>query len=525
MIRTMSRSAGAMTLAVGLILGATACSGSSTAPATAAPVKGGKIHIALGGEPTTLDPAVGTALATGTVDKNVFEGLVAPDKNGVPQGVLAEKVQASSDNTTFDFTLRSGVSFQNGAPLTTDDVIASVNRWIKLSSFGKQYFTGSTITSPSTNLVRIQTPHPLSTALYLLADSSMAVMPASIAAKTDPAGITEIVGTGPYQLGTWTKGQNIELTKYKGYVSPKGDSSGLTGEKKAMLDSLIFDIVSEESTRTAGMLTGKYDYAPVPADSLAQVKANANVTTVATSGSFQGMVFNKRSGIMANQTMRHAVEAVMDEKAILTGVNGGPDFFELNGAFAQKGTPTYAEAGLDSYNKPDPAQVKKLLTEAGYNGETVKFLTTKDYPTNYNGAVIVQQQLKKAGINVELTVVDFATWQSLRKDDTKWDLFNSDWAFAPSPASYRFLQSDYAGWTNSPEITAALNGINASTSDSKLKDSLNALQTAIYTYLPLVKYGDVKGYVGLSKSVGGYGFSTGAGEVLYNMYRTDSANR
>jgi hypothetical protein len=52
---------------------------------------------------------------------------------------------------------------------------------------------------------------------------------------------------------------------------------------------------------------------------------------------------------------------------------------------------------------------------------------------------------------------------------------------------------------------------------------VDSLQTAIYDYLPLVKYGDVKGYVGLSTSVGGYGFSTGAGEVLYNMYRTDSA--
>src|ERR1700716_1593347 len=219
-----------------MVAACSAGAGGSSGP----PISGGDFHVGWNAQPSTLDPVATTptttpdirshnfprppapvatpATTTRDIGSNIFEGLAALDANFQPQPVLAQSFKVSSDYTKFDFTLRTDVTFHNGQKMTVDDVIASVKRWISDAVTGKQFFSGSQVTSPSAGVVQIATQKPLFTGMLLLADASqpLVVMPASAIAKKGASGVQDIVGTGPYKLAEGKKGQYIRLEKYVG---------------------------------------------------------------------------------------------------------------------------------------------------------------------------------------------------------------------------------------------------------------------------------------------------------------------
>jgi len=510
--------------AVMVALTVSACSSAGSGGPSGAPITGGDFHVAWNAQPATLDPVATTATTTRDIGSNIFEGLVALDAQYRPQPVLAQSFQVSPDFTKFDFTLRTNVTFHNGQKMTADDVIASVNRWMADAVTGRNFFAGAKVTSPAPDKVEITTPKPLFTGMLLLADASQppVVMPASVIANKGPSGVGDIVGTGPYKLVEWRKDQFIHLEKYAGYTSPSGPPSGLAGEKKPGVDNLYYDIVPDASTRLSGLQTGQYQMAfYMSPDHLPQVQSDPNLATSIESNSLIGLVFNKKAGPMSNPTMRQAVQSAVDVNSVLKAGFSTEQFYQLNGALS---TPTmagsYTPAGTEAYNKPDLAKAKQLLQQAGYQGQTLRFLTTHDYDYMYNSAVVVQQQLKAIGVNVDLVVTDWATVLANRAKPDGWDMFITGFNFEPTPAAYIFLQPSWPGWTDDPAIQRAIAAVNASRSDEEAKGHYGDLQAAFYSYAAMVKFGDTAFLTGMQKSVGGY--TKLVGPILYNVYKTQT---
>lgn len=513
---------GGLAAAAVLATGVVACSAGGAGGASGPPIVGGDFHVAWNAQPPTLDPVASTAYAVRDIANNVFEGLVAMDAKYQPQPVLAQSYTVSPDHTKFDFTLRTDVTFHNGQAMTVDDVLASINRWISDSVIGKQFFTGSQVTSPGPNMVRIAAPQKLFTGLELLADPSqpLVVMPATAIAKKGPAGVTDIIGTGPYQFVDWRKDQYIQLKKFPGYKSPSGPTSGLAGEKKPMVDNLFFDVVPDASTRLSGLQTSQYKMAfNMATDNAAQLQGDPTLTQIAEPGNFTGVVFNKKAGPMADLNLRKAVLAAIDPKAILQAGYASDEFFKLNGALSQpEMAGSYTQAGLDGYAKPDPAKAKQLLQQSGYQGQALRFLTTHDYDYMYNGAVVIQQELKAIGVNVDLVVTDWATVLANRVKPEAYDMFITGWSFEPTPLAYTFLQPTWAGWTDNPAMRQAMVAVNGSANEQEAKTHYDELQQAFYDYVAIAKFGDVSALTGMKKSVGGYNHLVGP--ILYNVYET-----
>src|SRR5262249_11179544 len=124
---------GLAALTVAVLVGA-----SLVAPVEVAAQKsGGTLRVAILGEPPALDPHWTTAALTEILTGHSLEGLFTRDKNYQPIPMLAEGYTASADNKVFNIKLRHGVIFHNGKEMTSEDVVASLNRWLKVATYGK----------------------------------------------------------------------------------------------------------------------------------------------------------------------------------------------------------------------------------------------------------------------------------------------------------------------------------------------------------------------------------------------------
>src|SRR5699024_336027 len=197
------------------------------------------------------------------------------------------------------------------------------------------------------------------------------------------------------------------------------------GKKEAFIENVYYYIISDPATRFAGLQTGEYHIADsLPADNYKQIKSMDNVEVHTFLNSTLNMFYNKKEGIMTDAKMRQAVNIALDMDAIMLASFAFEDLYLVDASLMNPEQINWAsEAGSESFNQKDIEKSKQLLAEAGYDGETVKILVTRDYDTHYRAAVVVKEQLEKTGIKVDLEVYDWATLLDRRDDPSTWDLF------------------------------------------------------------------------------------------------------
>lgn len=511
MSRPFGRLRGALVVASLLLASACGAAPADNPGGSAAPHEGGQIDIAWPSQPPTLDPVVVTTSATNAIAYNVFEGLVAMDANLEVKPVLAESYSINADFTQFTFKMRSGVKFQNGTDMTNDDVVASIERWITVSSAGQQFFKAAKITTSGSDVV-ITLPKTLYTGIYYLAQplQQLVVMPKASVAKADSktgVPIDSLIGTGPFKIDSMVVDQEITLSRFAGYTGvTTGTASGITGPKKAFADKLVFHIVKDATTRINGLVSGQYDYATdIPADNAAELKANQDIQLNTLNSGILAVVFDKAQGPFASQKLRQAAQMAVNDEDVLKASYTSPEFYDLNGALAMPAQKDwFTKASLDSYNQHNLEKAKALVKESGYNGEPITFVTTRDYPYMYNSAVVMADTLKKIGLTVNLEVSDWATVLKKIADPKQFDLFVSDFMKRPVPIAYTYLTPTYAGTTKDPDLTAGIDAVNAATSQAQGLKAMEAVQSAHYSYVPAIKFGDIRAITAQRKGVSGF---------------------
>ncbi|SEL71303.1 peptide/nickel transport system substrate-binding protein [Paenibacillus sp. cl141a] len=517
-------------LLIGFIAVLAACGGSpesgngpaadpGTEPAN--PVSGGTLNVAYPANPATLDPHLTTNQATRDVSRNIFEQLLTLNKNYevVPQ--LAESLDISDDGKTYTFHLRQGVPFHNGKEMKAEDVVASMDKWLSTSTQGQANLQGAKFKEVDPYTVELTLERPSLVGSYILADTAPfpGIMPKEVIESASAEGIKEYIGTGPYKLEEWKTDQYVHLTKFADYAAQEQESSGLSGKKNAYLDEIYFRYVTDESTRVAGIMTGEYDVAfGIPFDNANQIDATDGVSNYFSEGGIVTYVFNKKAGPFADQKLRQAFNTALSYDEALTAAYSDNRFYELDSSLALTSqTDWYSQAGSDRYNVNDLEKAKQLVAESGYNGEKVVILTTRDYPEQYNLAVVAQDVLKSIGVNAELDVYDWPTVQERRTDEHNFDLFAMTFATRATIHQYPFLESsaNYPGWSNSPELDDLLAQIQAAPSIEEAKPLVDQLNEVNWDYLPIIKLGNIQNLIAVRDNV--KGFEDLIGPILWNV--------
>lgn len=458
---------------------------------SAAPAKGGTISVATIGEPPTLDPMTSTADLVGILTQHIFETLYTFDAKWNLTPLLAEKLpEVSADGLTYTIKLRQGLTFHDGAKVSSADAVASLKRWTEIASRGKQAAKLITaIEAPDADTIKITLKQPYAplTALLAMNNSAAIILPAKNIAPT----LTTFVGTGPYQLKARVPDQYIQLTRFEGYQSRAGEPDGYGGARKQYLDEIRFVPVSNANTRVESAIAGQFDYVDsLPVESLAKLKGGRSDPVMLKPFGWPRLVLNTKQGIMSNLAVRQAVQLALNEEDMLFAAFGNKEFYKLNGDLYPEGFPWATRLGDKVYNKGDAAAAKKLVDGAGVQDRSIRILTSQQYEFHYKMALVAAEYIKAAGFKVDMQVVDWATLTQRRQDPALWDIFITHSPFLPEPALIDFPSKDAPGWWDTPRRNQVLDAFNQARTQEERVQRWADVQKAVFDEVPFIKVGD-----------------------------------
>ena len=456
---------------------------------------GGTLRYATIGEPPHLDLMVVTSDLSSTIGQHIFETLFTFDETYSPIPLLVDTYEKNADGTAVTFHLRQGVLFHNGEEMDSSDVVASLERWGEYGTRGAIMYKHVVDTvAVDKYTVKLVFDEPFGPMESLLAfnNGGPCIIPKEIAecAGIEPITPEQYIGTGPYEFSEWVSGRYIRLVRFEDYKSPEGDPTGYGGARHAYLDAIDFIPVSEAGTRVAGLQAGDYDYAEqIPADLYSSLVADSNVTTYLLKPPLFPMLFrNTQEGIMSNDLMLQAVLAALDMEPILLAAFG--DLAAVNGSVFPEGTAWYTDAGTESYSQADIEKAQELLAQAGYNKEPIRYLVTTSYEQMYAMSMVISDQLRRAGFNIQMRVYDWATLTQYRGQSDEWELFMTWHGPVPDPSLIAPMSTTYPGWWDTPEKNALVEAFNSSTSFNDRYAIWEEIQTLQYEEGSWIKLGD-----------------------------------
>jgi len=390
-------------LAVASLLALAACSaGSSTSPPDGTPPPSGEgsdeaLVLGLVAEPASLDftQDAGAAIPQALL-VNVYEGLVKLGQDGEIEPALATEWAVSDDGLTYTFDLVENAVFTNGEPMTADDVVFSIERvqteWAGSLARAMDVVESAEATSPTQVVVTLTQP----------SNNWLYNMTTRIGAIFSQSGIDDLastpIGTGPYELAQWNRGDSIELTGNEDYWGEAPYFSEVTLR--------YFD---DPTALNSALLTGTIDVITTvqAPEGLAQFEGNEDLQII--EGTTNGEVvlsFNHRSAPFQDLQVRQAVRQAIDRQALVDTCWAGRG--ELIGSMVPPTDPWYED--LTDVAPYDPDESRRLLEAAGQTDLTLR-LRLPSLPYATSCGQVVASQLEDVGITIEVDTLEFpAQW-------------------------------------------------------------------------------------------------------------------
>ncbi|MFE4394405.1 MULTISPECIES: ABC transporter substrate-binding protein [Streptomycetaceae] len=356
-------------------------------------------------EPPTLDYLQAFDYPQNTVLSNVCESLMrwTPQLTLAPG--LAEKA-SNPDPATWVYDLRSGVHFHDGTVMTADDVVYSLGRQMNPDNAAAwaqvfQNVESVTRTGPLQVTVKLKQPDSQFPQYMATAAGVVAAKAGVEAAGKDYGTSGGLDCTGPFTLGTWAKGQSIELQRFDGYWGAKAKSK-----------KVVFSFLTDASARTNAMLTGDVDGGYlIPTESYDRLKREGPGTLYFGEGlSTVNLNVTSMNGPLGDLRVRQALSLALDRSGFVrTGLAGaGTVTGSLTTRAAWAGAPEdVRKAAFDHLTPtaPDIDRAKALVKEAGAEGRTLTVATSTIGQDVSLLATAVQAAGAKIGLNVQLKTI------------------------------------------------------------------------------------------------------------------------
>jgi peptide/nickel transport system substrate-binding protein len=351
----------------------------------------------------------------------VFETLFALDSNLVAQPQMVGSHDLSSDGLTYTFVLRSGLKFHDGSAVTADDVVQSLQRWWVKDSGGQILLTRD-LAAADARTIRLTLTEPYGLVLDTLAKpvtNVPVIMPKRLAETDANKPVAEIIGSGPFRFaaGEWQPGNKIVFEKFADYVPRAEPPNGFAGGKVAKVDRLEWLTLPEPQTAVQALIRGEIDFMEQPpTDLLPLLSGNKDVVIDSLSPlGLQGILrLNHLQPPFTDKRARQATQWLMSQRDLMTAAFGGSPVWQVCGSILICNEPMAFQDSAEMLNDEVPetqriAKAKALLQEAGYKGEPVVMLDPANYPVFHAVTQVYAQALKKAGVNVEIATMDWAT--------------------------------------------------------------------------------------------------------------------
>ena len=457
-----------------------------------------------------LDPVITTAHITRDHAYMIYDVLTAVDDTFTPQPQMADW-EVSEDGLTYTFTLRDGLMFHDGTPVTGADVVASLNRWGKRDSGGQLIFDvteGIEATDDKTVVWTLSEPFgPLLDVISKQSAVPPFIMPARIAETSADETITEYIGSGPFVFNEaeYEPGVSVTYDKFDDYVPRDEPASWMAGGKVVNVDKVVWTTMPDALTALNALAAGEIDYLEqVQIDLMPILSGNEDV--IVEKRDELGYVTIGRPNFLFppfdNKLVRQAAMAALDQESMLATMQGDPEYYHVCGAIFGCSTPLGDEAGSELLTGgADPEKAKALLEEAGYDGTPIVLMAPTDVISLNNQPVVAAQALREAGFEVDLQSMD---WQSVVQRramqsptaEGGWNLFFTNWMVPEisDPLVNVMLNGRgddaWFGWPTDPELEAMRTEYVAATDDATKKEIAGRIQAHVMDFVDYLMMGE-----------------------------------
>ncbi|MGP4066259.1 ABC transporter substrate-binding protein [Oceanobacillus sp. M65] len=465
--------------------------------ATGEPIEGGALNVAFSSDPDTLDWMSTGATATRDVGWHIFETLFTLDKDYQIKPMIAEDYKVSDDQKVYSITIREGVKFHDKSAVTAEDVVASIERWRKVSSVGtiaNDYIEAVEAVDELTVEITLNEVYNSLMSDMAAPKSALMIIPKEIseAAGERPLTAEQYIGTGPFKFENWERGNEIVLTRFEDYSARKEeDWGGLTGEKIAYFDEIKFLIVKDPQVMINGLKTGIYDYAQsIPPDLYEVVESEPSIDPVTYINGYSVTTPDKTEAPFDDLKVRQALNYALNKEVIAESTYGNKDFYSMDGAlFDPEQKVLYSDKGTEDYLAYDKEKAKQLLEESDYNGKPIKIMYSNDSETYKRISQIMKQQMEEVGFLVELVPYEWATYLEKWSDPANWDLVVVGWStrFSPSELGMLIQDTSSSGWYNSEKWGSLLDAWSVAESPEEREEILADMNQTVNDELPFLK--------------------------------------
>jgi peptide/nickel transport system substrate-binding protein len=470
----------------------------------AAQKRGGNIVYANVSAVGTMDPHAAAAVVDLEAIHHVFEGLVEMGEDYSAKPMLASKVDISPDGRVFTFTLRKGVKFHSGKEMTTADVMASFERYKKVSPNAPALADVASMEAPDayTFVIKLNKPNSLFVEVMKTPTYSFSIIPAEL--KDQPGRELEPIGTGPFRVAEWRKDSHLLLNRFDGYTADetaKGPD-GYAGRKTVWIDSLRYNSVPEANTRMAALQSGGADFiATIPGDLAKRLQGRPDVKVMSVIPFCQA-TFISHARNFTNRSVRQAVAALVDSEEMMEAAG---QVWDRNPSLMFKPSYYFSDIGQPWYDQKSVDKAKALLKAGNYAGEKVVLETNNNYAYMRDSSQVLVEQMKKAGINVELKMVDWTTNQAdLSKGTGGWNMTITGLCSGPllGPQQWR-LSLAFAQNPDDPVVTEGYAKMFATTDPAERKRIWQGIEKYFIEEGYMMKVADIADLRGMNMKYDG----------------------
>ncbi len=470
-----------------------------------------------------LDPHATAATITRIHAMMIYDQLYGLNEKLEPRPQMVARETVSDDKLTYEFTLRPGLVWDNGQNVTTADVLASLPRAAKqdpLLQVLMKRVAALEAVDENTFRMRLSKPFPLIEAA--LAANGAIILRAQDIAAAGSGVLSTTTGSGPFRFvrDQYVPGAKIVYERNPNYVPRDEPADGVAGGKRVFVDRVEWLVIPDLQTRVAAIQKGEVDLIDqLPHDGIQSLAGNRDieVAVVSTLGNQAFMRLNTLFPPFNDVRARRAIALMIKQSDYLgAAFTDDPRWWRECFAYLGCGTSNGSEAGSEPYRKPDLAQAKALLAEAGYKGERIVVLSSHEIPLIGALAEVTADALRQIGVNVELQESDWGTLVVRRAKQEPperggWSIFSSgtDVTTVAQPATNilvdtRCDRNNYVGWPCSEKLEA----MRTELIDAPSPQKMAAFNVALWDELPTILLGQYLQPVAWRKVVSGLPVAT-----------------
>ncbi len=395
--------AGVLAAAMTLTAALSGCSGSKenvdpnkeSTSATGEPVDGGSVTVGIAQDLDSLDPFLALGAGTEGVLFNVYEGLVKPDPDGNLIPAVAKDYTVAEDGSALTFVLRENVKFHNGAAVTMEDVVYSVE---KAAGWYEADKTPLVNAYANVEAVEVQEDGTLLVTLKEADTEFITNMTQAIVPKNYDKLTTEPVGCGPFRFESRNEGDKIVFARFEEYWG-----------EKAYLEEVVFKVCSDSDAVVTNLNGGSIDIYPNMTASMASSLNKDFYVLEGTMNLVQALYLNHDAKPFDDIQVRQALCYGINEQEILDLVSDGKGAIIGSSMFPSFGK--YYMPELADLYPQDVEKAKQLLAEAGYpNGFEMSISVPSNYQPHIDTAQVVVEQLKAIGVTAKIQLITWEAW-------------------------------------------------------------------------------------------------------------------